>query len=123
MARMAKMLKAVGDERRLRMVAALMRTTELCVCELVDVLLLPQYEVSRHLARLKGIGLVADRREGLWVHYYIPESARNDPLLGGFLAMVEREATSAPRGKGDLARLERRLAMRDGQRCVVGFRT
>jgi DNA-binding transcriptional ArsR family regulator len=48
-ARMAKVLRVVADERRLRILAALM-TKELCVCELVDGLLLAQYEVSRHLA-------------------------------------------------------------------------
>ena len=37
--------------------------------ELVAVLGMPQGKVSRHLAVLKHAGLVADRREGTWVHY------------------------------------------------------
>jgi len=120
-ARMAKVLRVVADERRLRILGALMRK-ELCVCELVDSLLLAQYDVSRHLTRLKQVGLVAGRREGLWAYYSIPESAWQDSLLGGFLALVEQEVAGAHHGKADFARLEKRLAMRNGNRCVVGFK-
>lgn len=118
--RMARVLRVVADERRLRILSALMGK-ELCVCELVDTLLLPQYDVSRHLGRLKQVGLVVDRREGLWAYYSIPEAAWQNSFLSGFLALVEQEATGARQGKGDLARLEQRLAMRSGNRCVVGF--
>jgi ArsR family transcriptional regulator len=120
-ARMAKVLRVVADERRLRILGALMKK-ELCVCELVDSLLLAQYDVSRHLARLRHVGLVVGRREGLWAYYSIPKSAWRDSLLGGFLALVEQEVAEAHHGKADFARLEKRLAMRDGSRCVVGFK-
>ena len=119
LARMAKVLKVAADERRLRILAALMKK-ELCVCELVDALLLPQYEVSRHLARLKQAGLVVDRREGLWAYYSIPESAWGDSVLGGFLGLIEQETPGVRSGNADFLRLEKRLAMRDGNRCVVG---
>lgn len=119
-ARMAKALRVAADERRLRILAALMKK-ELCVCELVDGLLLAQYEVSRHLARLKQVGLVVDRREGLWAYYSIPESAWQDSVLGGFLALLEQQLTGTGPGKADLVRLEKRLAMRNAGRCVVGF--
>lgn len=42
---------------------------EICVCHLVDVLQTNQPKVSRHLAYLKRVGLVTDRKDGLWVHY------------------------------------------------------
>jgi len=118
-ARMAKVLRVAADERRLRILGALMKK-ELCVCELVDSLLLAQYEVSRHLARLKQVGLVVDRREGLWAYYSIPRSAWEDPFLGCFLKLVEQEVSAVRRGNADFARLEKRLAMREGDRCVVG---
>jgi ArsR family transcriptional regulator len=118
--RMARVLRVVADERRLRILGALMGR-ELCVCELVDTLLLPQYDVSRHLGRLKQVGLVVDRREGLWAYYSIPEAAWQDSLLGGFLGLVRREGKGTRQGRADSARLEQRLAMRSGNRCVVGF--
>ena len=119
-ARMATVLRVVADERRLRILGVLMKK-ELCVCELVDSLLLAQYEVSRHLARLKQVGLVVDRRESLWAYYSIPESAWHDPVLGGLLAMVEQKLDGARQARADSVRLEKRLAMRSGGRCVVGF--
>lgn len=119
---MSKVLRVAADERRLRILAALMGTG-LCVCELVDALLLPQYEVSRQLAHLKQVGLVADRREGLWAYYYIPDAAWADPLLGGFLALVKQQSAADDEGAADLARLLDRLALRSGDRCVVGSTT
>ncbi len=118
--RVAQVLKVGADECRLRILHALMRK-ELCVCELVDSLLMEQYETSRHLAKLKQVGLVVDRREGRWVYYSIPESAWRDSLRGAFLRLVEQEVAGGRQADGDLARLVKRLAMRAGDKCVVGF--
>ena len=60
--------KACSDATRLR-VLFLLAERELCVCELVEVLEMPQGKVSRHLALLKQAGLVRDRRDGTWIHY------------------------------------------------------
>lgn len=65
----ASLCKCLGDESRLRIAVLLHRYGELCVCDLVSALQLPQPTVSRHLAQLKSCALVADRREGQWVHY------------------------------------------------------
>jgi ArsR family transcriptional regulator len=45
------------------------RHGELCVCELTHALGLSQPKVSRHLAYLRDAGVVADRRQGVWVYY------------------------------------------------------
>ena len=44
---------------------------ELCVCDLVSVLKIPQATISRHLSYLRNKGLVTDRRDGLWIYYSI----------------------------------------------------
>ena len=62
------LLKALADVTRLRILALLVGR-ETCVCEIHGALRLPQPTVSRHLAYLRRSGLVATRREGLWVHY------------------------------------------------------
>ena len=59
----------LADPTRLRCVVLLQREGELCVCELVHALDLPQPKVSRHLALLREAGVVEDRRAGQWVHY------------------------------------------------------
>ena len=59
----AKIFKALSDETRLR-ILALLSQRELCVCDLMAVLDLPQSTVSRHLAYLRNAGWVEDRRQG-----------------------------------------------------------
>ena len=63
--------KALGDDTRMRLVFLMHQYGELCVCDLVDALKLPQPTVSRHLSQLRTLGLVADRRDGQWVHYQL----------------------------------------------------
>jgi ArsR family transcriptional regulator len=63
------LFKALSDPTRLRCVALLTRHDELCVCELTHALALPQPKVSHHLAALRKAGIVADRKEGLWIYY------------------------------------------------------
>ena len=74
LARTAGLLGAVAHPKRLAIVAALARR-ELCVCEIVDALGLPQPLVSHHLAALRTAGLVRDRRDAHWVYYsLVPEA-------------------------------------------------
>lgn len=70
MERTAKILKALSDPTRLRIVS-LLRHGELCVCDLTEALQIPQSTVSRHLASLKNAGWVKSRRSGKWMHYLL----------------------------------------------------
>ena len=74
--------RAVSDVTRLR-ILHLLRGGELCVCDLVNVLGVPQPTASRHLAYLRKAGLVVARKEGLWSHYQLakPRSAFHAKLL------------------------------------------
>lgn len=64
----AQTFKALSDETRLR-ILALLSEGELCVCDLMAALDLPQSTVSRHLAYLRNAGLVDDQRRGIWMFY------------------------------------------------------
>jgi ArsR family transcriptional regulator len=85
--RASALLGALAHPKRLALVAAL-AGRELCVCELVDLLGLPQPLVSHHLASLRQAGLVRDRRDAHWVYYsLVPEALEElrsglDGLLG-----------------------------------------
>lgn len=63
---------ALADKTRLRLLN-LMREGEICVCFLVEVLNESQPKISRHLAYLRGAGIVEARRDGKWMHYKICE--------------------------------------------------
>jgi ArsR family transcriptional regulator, arsenate/arsenite/antimonite-responsive transcriptional repressor len=65
---LARILRALGDETRLRIVAWLAHG-ELCVCHLEKALGLSQPNVSRQLGVLRAAGVVDNRRDGTWVYY------------------------------------------------------
>ncbi len=59
----------LADPIRLRALALIAKHGELCVCEVVAALDLPQPKVSRHLAVMRDAGLLRDRRDAQWVLY------------------------------------------------------
>lgn len=70
-----KILKALSDPTRLRLVALLLRR-DLCVCEMMYVLRSEQSRLSHQLRVLREAGLVEDRREGRWINYRLTDRAR-----------------------------------------------
>ena len=69
-----QLFKAFADPTRLR-ILNLLREGELCVCNLIDVLELPQSTISRHVSYLRRAGLVETREEGTWNHYRLAQPA------------------------------------------------
>lgn len=78
-----RLFKAFADPTRLR-ILSLLRSGDLCVCNLIAVLKQPQSTVSRHLAHLKRAGLVETWEEGTWNHYRLakPAGKLHAALLG-----------------------------------------
>jgi ArsR family transcriptional regulator len=81
---------ALADDTRLRCLVLLSRHAELCVCELTHALGASQAHISRHLAQLRELAIVTDRREGLWVYYGI-----NPALPPWAKAVLEETASEA----------------------------
>ena len=71
--RVNRIFRAFADETRLRILHLLTRG-ELCVCELMAAMDVPQSKMSRHLAYLRRAGLVIDRRNGQWRRYALAGS-------------------------------------------------
>lgn len=72
--------KALAHPARLR-VLAMLRPGELCACQIGALLALAPSTVSAHLAALRRGGLVAERKDGRWVHYRLRGDARTARLL------------------------------------------
>lgn len=89
------MLAALGEEKRLRILAVL-RDGEHCVCDLMDHMDAGQSLLSHHLKVLKDAGLVADRKEGRWSMYrLVPEAlAELESWLGALREDAERPPVS-----------------------------
>lgn len=66
------LFKGFADPVRLRILNQL-AAGELCVCDLVNLLDLPQSTVSRHLKYLHRAGLVEVSREWKFAHYRLAE--------------------------------------------------
>ena len=62
------LFRAFSDRTRLRILNLLLGG-ELCVCDLVKALRVPQPRASRHLAYLRKAGLVLARKQGYWSYY------------------------------------------------------
>ena len=121
MDRDAEVLQSLADPTRLRILNLLTQAVEICVCELVDALDIPQYRVSRHLSVLASTGWVEDRRMGKWIYYRISRDLRpyQTALLNALRELrQEREDFSQ-----DEARAARRLESRRGGLCCVGLVT
>lgn len=63
-------LKAIADETRLKIIY-LLQKKNLCVCEIVEFLALPQNLVSHHLKVLREEGIVTFKKNGLRVTYLL----------------------------------------------------
>lgn len=65
-----KVLKALGDETRLKIIEFL-KNGEKCVCEIVPYIGTSQSNISQHLRILKDANIVADRKEGKSIYYSV----------------------------------------------------
>ncbi len=83
---------ALSDPIRVQVIE-LLRSQELCVCELCDRLGVTQSKLSFHLKNLKEAELVRSRQEGRWIYYslnlsqfllleqYLAEFRRFSPMI------------------------------------------
>lgn len=101
---MGDFFKVLSDETRLRCLILILENKELCVCELIHALALPQSKISRHLSIIKLNGLINQRRLGQWVLY------STNPDISDFkkniIAMSFNELKSTQPYRNDKARLD-----------------
>jgi len=66
-----KIIKALADKNRMRIIYLLNAKKVLCVCEITDIIGLSQPTISSHLKLLENAGLIESHKDGLWVNYNI----------------------------------------------------
>jgi DNA-binding transcriptional ArsR family regulator len=79
----AQLLKLLANENRLLILCRLALARELSVKDLADAVGLSQSALSQHLAKMRGDGLLATRRDAQTIYYRIadPNAARLLALL------------------------------------------
>ena len=90
----ARVLKALADPQRLRMLALIAAQPveqPLCVCEIEEGFDLTQGTVSHHLRVLREAGLVTVSKQGLW-HYYAPAPGGLTPVKTLLAGLSTRSA-------------------------------
>ena len=77
----SRIFKALADETRLR-ILCLLRTREMCVCEIMIALDLTQPTASHHLGILESASVVEHSRKGKWVFYRVADPKLVERILG-----------------------------------------
>lgn len=114
-----EVFKTLSDLTRFRIMRLFLSALRipLCVCEIVDALEEPQYNVSRHLSILKRAGLLNETKDGRWVYYSIQPSRDSFVLhLHQAIGSISHEILQA-----DQQRLQERLKLRKDGKCLVGI--
>ncbi len=113
-----KALKALADPKRLRAAALLAYAGgALCVCELTDATGESQYNVSRCLGALCAAGLVKKEKNGRWAMYSLAQASGP---LAEYVRRLVKPRPCCPVVAADIARLNKRLALREKGVCVIG---
>jgi DNA-binding transcriptional ArsR family regulator len=108
--------RALGHPARMR-TAAMLRSGELCLCQITEVLSLAPSTVSLHIKELKRAGLVNERKDGRWVYFSLADDEHARRWLGPALAAVEDDPQLA-RDSEVVAEL-RRLPV--AELCSLGY--
>jgi len=108
----ASLFQAFSDQTRLRILNLLLRRA-MCVCDITQVLEIPQPRASRHLSFLKRAGLVENMREAERVFYRLKSPPSG--LARELLETLRRHRRLVPGSQRDLGRFERLI--RSGKVC------
>lgn len=111
-----RVMKALSDPNRVRLLKMLQKRT-MCVCEVRAALGIAQPTVSKHLKLLEDAGLVARKKEGLWVNYSVTDGSRS-PYAASLLGSLRHWLSDDPAihdliGKSDAIRREDLCGTRD----------
>lgn len=113
-----EIFKALSDEVRLRILNLFIKSgRNICVCELMNAMKLPQYTVSKALNVLKASGLVIYEKKGLWVYYRLNNDNPDNSELFDFLNQFLNNVIF----KEDMERLNDRFLLRENDNCIVGI--
>ncbi len=97
-------VKALGDENRVRALLAL-RAQELCVCQIIELLELAPSTVSKHMSILKQARLVDTRKSGRWVFYRLAEK-KSAPEIQEAIAWLSKSLSRNASVRRDDRRLK-----------------
>jgi ArsR family transcriptional regulator len=103
--------RALSDETRWRIVRLVMERA-LCVCELADILGMPQSSISSHVQIIRRAGLIESETCGKWTYFRI--RAEHLSLLRSML----RRFPDSTIHVADMEKADARMARRESTCCM-----
>ena len=113
-----RVLKALSDETRLRIMNVLLER-ECCVCEVMQALDISQTRASRNLGILQKAGFLKTRRDGPWIVYSIDWKTTNQHA-SSLAGLLQESPSSSDVLAEDKERLKH--AQRIGLGCAEKMR-
>jgi ArsR family transcriptional regulator len=113
---LTQMFHALGDETRWRIVQLVFHDA-LCVCEIAEILDMPQSSVSSHLQVIRKAGLLDSERCEKWIYYRLSKEVQS--LIGTMAEHFGATSASDSTLAKDARKAVKRLARRE-QTCCPG---
>ncbi len=85
--------KALSDPLRLEVIE-LLRSQEMCVCDLRDRMDIAQSKLSFHLKTLREAGLISARQDGRWIYYSLKPAEFSE--LEDYLSALRHLSPQSP---------------------------
>ena len=100
-----KIIKALADENRIRIVCMLKNKRDLCVCEITEIIGLAQSTISSHLKLLENAGFIESYKDGLWVNYNIVSGL--NPFSAELIEMIYKNLKNDKQIKSDFEKIKK----------------
>ena len=98
---LSDLFKIFGDTTRIKILYALLES-EMCVCAIADLLGMTQSAISHQLRILKDANLVANRREGKTIYYFLSDDHVRTIIGQGFEHLIEEHHEGGKENEKDL---------------------
>lgn len=93
-----KVMKALSEPNRLKILKMLEQRENMCVCEIRTILQLAQPTVSKHLKVLEEAELIVSEKEKLWVNYRL-NTGTGSPYSAAMLVQLKNWLNDTPEVK------------------------
>lgn len=89
----SKIMALAGNQVRFKILFLLQRESELCPCDLADILEMSVPAISQHLRKMKDVNVIGTRREGQTIFYRI--SKENEAFISSILSSIKSNRKTA----------------------------
>lgn len=83
---LAKVLSVTGNSVRLKIMYLLQQESQLCPCDMSDILSMTVPAISQHLKKLRDAGLVTSKKSGQTIYYSLQEG--NQQIMFSLLDLL-----------------------------------